>query len=86
MSSGGAQKATPWLRNGPRKFFLTYRTDGEILSLAAKGDDTVTMLKVTTTRYRLTCAPNADTFASATEAVLFAIKWGLSPKWEAVTK
>jgi len=38
------------------------------------------------TRYRLKCAPDADTFASATEAVLFAIKWGLSPKWEAVTK
>ena len=44
----------------------------------------MTMLKVTMTRYRLTCAPDADTFASATEAVLFAIKWGLSPKWEAV--
>lgn len=36
------------------------------------------------TRYRLTCAPDAGTFTSATECVLFAIRWGLSPKWEAV--
>jgi hypothetical protein len=36
------------------------------------------------TVYRLKCAPDAGTFASATEAVLFAIRWGLSPKWEAV--
>ena len=38
-----------------------------------------------TTRYRLKCAPDADTFASATEAVLFAIKWGLPCGWEAVS-
>ena len=36
------------------------------------------------TVYRLKCAPDAGTFSSATEAVLFAIRWGLSPKWEAV--
>jgi len=36
------------------------------------------------TVYRLKCAPDAGTFQSATEAVLFAIRWGLSPKWEAV--
>lgn len=34
------------------------------------------------TRYHLKCAPDAGTFASATEAVYFAIRWGLSPEWE----
>ena len=56
-----------------------------MLSLAAKGDDTVTMLKVTTTRYRLTQFRSAGTFGSAIEAVLFAIRCGLPCAWEAVS-
>lgn len=37
------------------------------------------------TVYRLKFFRSAGTFDSATEAVLFAIRWGLSPKWEAVS-